>query len=156
MKSKSTAYLLWLFVGFAGGHKFYLEKIGIGVLYFFTFGLFGIGWFIDLFTLGNQVDKANKLSLALSRLYGENYKHNVVVNVNAPTASAHSLAPTKKNPQQEILKLSIEKNQLSIRDMIIKTGLGVNELEEILKLFVEKGLARETVDANGKILYDFS
>jgi TM2 domain-containing membrane protein YozV len=26
MKSKMTAYLLWLFLGLWGGHKFYLKK----------------------------------------------------------------------------------------------------------------------------------
>ncbi|MCL1803280.1 MAG: NINE protein [Eubacteriaceae bacterium] len=30
------------------GHKFYEEKIGMGILYIFTGGLFGIGWLIDL------------------------------------------------------------------------------------------------------------
>lgn len=59
MKNKTTAYILWLFLGLFGGHQFYLGKIGKGVLYFFTFGLFFIGWFIDLFTLGGQVDQVN-------------------------------------------------------------------------------------------------
>ncbi len=31
-----------------GLHKFYEEKIGIGILYLFTFGLFGIGVIVDL------------------------------------------------------------------------------------------------------------
>lgn len=61
MKSKSTAYILWFFLGMFGVHKFYLNKAGMGVLYLFTGGIFGIGWFIDLFTLGNQVDTYNAL-----------------------------------------------------------------------------------------------
>jgi hypothetical protein len=59
MKSKTTAYLLWLFLGLIGGHKFYLNKPGMGVLYLLTCGLFFVGWFIDLFTLGRQVDQYN-------------------------------------------------------------------------------------------------
>jgi len=59
MKSKTTAYLLWLFLGLFGGHKFYLGKTGIGILYLCTAGLFFVGWIIDLFTLGRQVDKYN-------------------------------------------------------------------------------------------------
>jgi len=59
MKSKTTAYLLLIFLGAIGIHKFYLGKTGMGILYIFTAGLFGIGWLIDLFTLGKQVDKYN-------------------------------------------------------------------------------------------------
>ena len=39
------------FFGFAGLHKFYEGKAGMGILYLFTFGLFGIGWFIDCIVL---------------------------------------------------------------------------------------------------------
>ena len=60
MKSKTTAYLLWLFLGLLGVHKFYLKKTGVGILYLCTAGLFFIGWVIDLFTLGKQVDRYNE------------------------------------------------------------------------------------------------
>lgn len=33
------------------GHKFYEGKIGMGIIYLFTVGLFGIGWFIDTISL---------------------------------------------------------------------------------------------------------
>ena len=33
--------------GWLGVHKFMQKKTGMGILYFFTLGLFGIGWFID-------------------------------------------------------------------------------------------------------------
>lgn len=81
MKSKSTAYFLWLFLGFFGGHKFYLDKSGMGILYFFTFGIFFIGWFIDLFTLGSQVEAYNAL------ISGRNTTNtnNIVVNIPSPT-----------------------------------------------------------------------
>ena len=38
---------LCLFLGWAGAHKFYTRKTGMGILYLFTFGLFGFGWIID-------------------------------------------------------------------------------------------------------------
>jgi TM2 domain-containing membrane protein YozV len=61
MKSKGIAYLLWFFLGVFGVHKFYLEKIAVGIIYLLTGGLFLIGWIYDLFTLGNQVDVYNAL-----------------------------------------------------------------------------------------------
>lgn len=59
MKSTLTAYLLWFFLGFLGIHKFYLGKTGMGILYIFTGGLFGIGLLVDLFTLAGQVKTYN-------------------------------------------------------------------------------------------------
>jgi restriction system protein len=47
-KSKTVAFLLCLFLGFFGGHYFYVNKIGLGIVYIFTGGLFGFGWFIDI------------------------------------------------------------------------------------------------------------
>jgi TM2 domain-containing membrane protein YozV len=47
-KSRLVDLLLCLFLGEIGVHKFYEGKIGLGVLYIFTFGLFGIGALIDL------------------------------------------------------------------------------------------------------------
>jgi TM2 domain-containing membrane protein YozV len=47
---KSVGYLLWLF-GFTGAHRFYYGKQLTGTLWFFTGGLFLIGWIIDLFLI---------------------------------------------------------------------------------------------------------
>ena len=50
-RNKWVAFCLCLFLGYLGAHKFYEGKTGMGILYIFTFGLFGIGWFIDFFVL---------------------------------------------------------------------------------------------------------
>ena len=50
-KNKWVSFLLCVFLGLAGAHKFYEGKIGMGILYLFTVGLFGIGWIIDCIVL---------------------------------------------------------------------------------------------------------
>ena len=50
-KNKWVALLLCFFFGFAGAHKFYEGKIGMGVLYFVTLGLLGVGVIVDFITL---------------------------------------------------------------------------------------------------------
>ncbi len=51
MKSKTTAILLCLFLGFLGIHWFYLRRTGLGILYLLTGGLLGIGQLVNLIQL---------------------------------------------------------------------------------------------------------
>ena len=50
-KNKWVALLLCFFLGYLGAHKFYEGRIGLGVLYIFTCGLFGIGLLVDFIAL---------------------------------------------------------------------------------------------------------
>ena len=51
MKNKWTAFFLCLLLGFFGAHKFYEGKIGMGILYLLTAGLFLIGWIVDIISI---------------------------------------------------------------------------------------------------------
>lgn len=50
-KNKWVALLLCFFFGPLGVHRFYEGKIGTGILYLLTFGLFGIGALVDFFKI---------------------------------------------------------------------------------------------------------
>jgi TM2 domain-containing membrane protein YozV len=55
--------LTWILLGFLGVfgvHRFYMGKIFTGIIYFFTAGLFGVGWLYDLWTLNQQINEVNK------------------------------------------------------------------------------------------------
>ena len=58
-KDKIVALLLCIFLGYFGAHKFYVGKTGMGFVYLLTAGLFGIGWFVDIFLIafGSFKDK---------------------------------------------------------------------------------------------------
>jgi len=51
-------YILWIF-GFLGAHRFYYGRPISGTLYFFTFGLFFIGWIVDLFLIPGMNEAAS-------------------------------------------------------------------------------------------------
>lgn len=55
---KSVGYILWIF-GFTGSHRFYYGKPISGTIYFFTLGLLGIGWIIDLFLIPSMDRQAD-------------------------------------------------------------------------------------------------
>ena len=51
LKNKWVSFLLCLFFGVLGAHKFYEGKILMGIVYVFTAGLAGFGVAIDLLVL---------------------------------------------------------------------------------------------------------
>ncbi len=56
----SLAWVLLVFLGFLGVHRIYMGKWLTGILYFFTFGLLGLGLLYDLWTLNSQIDETNR------------------------------------------------------------------------------------------------
>ena len=56
--SAAIGYILWIF-GFLGCHRFYFGKPLSGTIYFFTLGLFFIGWIIDLFLIPGMEREAD-------------------------------------------------------------------------------------------------
>lgn len=61
-RSIGTAYLLWAlgFVGLCGLHRLYLGQVLLGLLWFFTLGLCGVGQLIDVFLIPNLTQSANQ------------------------------------------------------------------------------------------------
>lgn len=55
---KTIGYILWIF-GFTGSHRFYYGKPVSGTIWFFTLGLLGIGWLVDLFLIPSMDRKAD-------------------------------------------------------------------------------------------------
>lgn len=62
-RSKVTAIVLCLLLGWLGIHRFYVGKIGTGIIWFITGGCFGIGWIVDFFMIlfGAFRDKEGRL-----------------------------------------------------------------------------------------------
>lgn len=52
--------LLCLWLGIFGAHKFYRKQIGMGILYLFTLGLFGIGVIVDLIKIIIRINNSKE------------------------------------------------------------------------------------------------
>ncbi len=93
-KKIEISFLLCLFLGYFGAHKFYEGKNGLGVLYLCTFGLFGIGWIVNtisiLLKIINKDNYAN--STALTEKEIPSHKTNNIHNV---TLEEHKQQLTK-------------------------------------------------------------
>ena len=61
--SKAIGYVLWVF-GFTGSHRFYSGKPVSGTIWFFTAGLFLIGWIIDLVLIPSMARRADRRYVA--------------------------------------------------------------------------------------------
>lgn len=57
-----VGYALWLF-GVTGAHRFYYGRPITGTIWFFTLGLFFVGWIIDLFLMPSLQREADKRSI---------------------------------------------------------------------------------------------
>ena len=66
--SMLVGYILWIF-GFLGFHRFYFGRPISGTIYFFTLGLCGIGWLVDLFLIPGMDRDADETYLTGNKDY---------------------------------------------------------------------------------------
>ena len=56
----TITWILQTFGGVLGLHRFYLGRVGSGLLWLLTGGLLGVGWVVDFWMLNEMVDEANR------------------------------------------------------------------------------------------------
>ena len=54
-----VGYLFWV-LGFLGAHRFYFGRPITGTIWFFTGGLFLVGWMVDLFLIPKMAEESNR------------------------------------------------------------------------------------------------
>lgn len=74
-------FFITLFLGWTGLHKFMDKKIGTGLLYLFTFGLFGIGWLVDIVIAATKINSPQKIHSLKIEVVGESFMKNQIASV---------------------------------------------------------------------------
>jgi TM2 domain-containing membrane protein YozV len=156
MNKVGISYLLWAacFVSpFHGLHRFYNGKIGTGLLWLCTFGLFGFGQFLDLFLIPGMVDEQNakiQAKLGVSST-------GVPLYSSTPAVSYNITPTTQEQLRVKLLKAAATRGgKLSVTQGVMATGASFEEVEKVLNQMLKSGyVGIGNHPETGIVLYDF-
>ncbi len=137
--------------GICGLQRLYNGKVGTGLLWFFTFGCFYIGQFVDVFLIPGMVDEYEqnlRLKAGLSPLG---------VPVNQPINVSQVHPPTKEQLMMELLTAA-EANGgcLTVTKGVKATGASFAKVEAVLKEMLKSGYVTINNDSvTGAVTYHF-
>ena len=164
-KKKSVAYALVFvaaFTGLCGLQRFYVGKIGSGLLYLFTIGFLGVGQFIDLFLTSEMVDEYNRKKgfLLPGQYIAPSAQQQVVVNIGEHVSSAIAGLGAGQQmkdsvPQtldQKILQRCHDESA-SIGQICLAAGVDTKEVKEAVDRLTAEGLLHADIDESGVIRY---
>jgi hypothetical protein len=143
------AYLLWLVsgCGWLGFHRFYLGKVGTGVLWILTGGLGGIGLIYDAVTLPRQVREANIRSRVRAELDYE---------VARGIPSYGQAAPKPEDPEKTLLRVARKNGGfVTPGEAALEGDITVDQARKLLEKLAASGSAEMRVRSSGVVVYYF-
>jgi hypothetical protein len=144
--SRGTAFFLWLACafGFCGMHRFYVGKHATGLLYLLTFGLLGVGQFIDLFRIPSLVA-------------GENARYRELHGHRQQGLLPAAKAPEKEHAEVLLARAASQNNgRLTLSKAVIATGLPYKEAEKMLDEMLKAGhVSIDNDEETGVVVYVF-
>jgi TM2 domain-containing membrane protein YozV len=172
MNDKATSYLLWAMwlFGFAGLHRIYNRKYLTGIIWFFTWGLFGIGQLIDLVLIPGMVDEYNYRRAKRLGLHnpGNSLPQDAIHLVISQGNTTHATTTTNATPQPpaelteqdmmlKLLKAAQSRSgKLTVTQAVLDTELSFEQVEKTLRKMVKTGYVETYNDPEtGMLTYDF-
>lgn len=166
-KNLAIAYILWGFgfFGFCGVHRFYLGKPVTGLLWLFSGGLFFVGQLIDLFLIPGMVKEEQTNTPQFLPKEGTfmpiQFSQQVLEKLDRLDEKLHNTFNRSKKveptPFHRLLEAaSTHQNMLSFAQAIMATGLGPDQVEQILNEGMRKGIIHVGNDPeSGAVRYYF-
>lgn len=147
-----NSYLFWLlfFMGFGGIHRLYNGKIGTGLLWLCTGGLFGIGQIVDLLLIPDMAAERRIRLLAKSGALRPGMAMGQAV-------AAQPVALTADQQMVRLLEIARERGgKLTVPQAVMAMQLSFDEVEALLLEMHRKGYAAMDNDLEtGVIVYEF-
>ena len=158
MNKVGTAYVLWLggLLGFAGLHRLYNGQIRTGLLWLFTWGLFGIGQLADLVLIPKMVDAHNA---RLGQRSGLTPQLASIATVSVlPSSDRSTLNFARQQAIIDLLKAADARGgKLSVTQGVMATGIGFAEVQALLQDMLKSGYVDVCNDPEtGVVLYEFN
>ncbi|MBW4419006.1 MAG: NINE protein [Myxacorys californica WJT36-NPBG1] len=156
MNKVGTTYVLWLggLLGFAGLHRLYNGEVRTGLLWLFTWGLFGVGQLADLIFIPKMVESHNA---RLGSGQGTVPQIQAVALAQTPIADPLGLRFSKQQILIDLLKAADARGgKLSVTQGVMATGIGFIEIEALLGDMLKSGYVDVSNDPEtGIVLYEF-
>lgn len=153
MNDVGTSYLLWFACLFQlhGLHRLYNGKIGTGLLWLCTFGLFWIGQTIDLVLIPDMVEEFNTKQRAKLGYSPTG------IPLNQPAVTRKVEPLTLDGLKVKLVKAaSARGGKITVTQAVMDTGISFAQVEAALKELVKSGYVNiDNHPVTGAVLYDF-